>query len=221
MAAKEALDTYLDDDWATADQIKKARQDYLKASYKLVKKSAQEITGPAATITKTYGNAAFKLNAKNDGEGILTYKSSNAKVAAVDAAGKVTIKGAGTAKITITAASTDNCLAASKVVTVKVNKAANPMTVSGKTASVSVSKVKKGNQTIAKAKAFTVSKAQGTVTYAKASGNAKITVSKAGKITVKKGLKKGTYKVKVKVTAAGNGNYNKLTKTVTITVKVK
>ena len=45
--------------------------------------------------------------------------------------------------------------------------------------------------------------------------------SKTGNITVKKGLKKGTYKVKVKVTAAGNTDYKKVTKTVTFKIKVK
>ncbi len=45
--------------------------------------------------------------------------------------------------------------------------------------------------------------------------------AKTGKITVKKKLKKGTYKVKVNVTAAGNANYNKMTKAVTFTIKVK
>lgn len=43
----------------------------------------------------------------------------------------------------------------------------------------------------------------------------KITVSKAGKVTVVKGLKKGTYKVKAKATVGGHS------KTVTATVKVK
>ena len=80
----------------------------------------------------------------------------------------------------------------------------------------------KKKTTIKKAKAFTVAKAQGKVTFKKASGNKKITVGAAGKVTVKKGLKKGkTYKVKVKVTAAGNANYKALTKTVTLKVKVK
>ena len=43
-----------------------------------------------------------------------------------------------------------------------------------------------------------------------------------GRVTVKKGLKKGTYKAKVKIKAAGNSNYKASTvKTVMITVKVK
>ena len=51
-----------------------------------------------------------------------TYKSSNTKVATVSSAGKVTIKGAGTAKITISASATENYQAASKTITVTVNK---------------------------------------------------------------------------------------------------
>ncbi len=75
---------------------------------------------------------------------------------------------------------------------------------------------------------MTVTKAQGKVTYklSIAKKNKKnfkkyFKVAKNGKITVKKGLKKGTYKVKIKVTAAGNSKYNKATKTITIKVKVK
>ena len=103
----------------------------------------------------------------------------------------------------------------------KCDKYANPIKASGKTVSLKYSAVKKKNQTVAQKKAFSVSKAQGKVTYKKSSGNSKITVSSAGKITVKKGLKKGTYKIKVKVTAAGNSSYKKATKTVTVTIKVK
>ena len=50
----------------------------------------------------------------------------------------------------------------------------------------------------------------------------KITIAKkTGKVTIKKGLKKGTYTVKVKVKAAKTRNYNALTKTVTFKIKVK
>ena len=108
-----------------------------------------------------------------------------------------------------------------KKFTFKISKAANTLKVKAKKPSVKYSKLKKKNQTIALKSWVTVSKAQGKVTYKKSSGNKKITVSKAGKITVKKGLKKGTYKVKIKVTAAGNANYNAKIKTVTVTIKVK
>ena len=46
-------------------------------------------------------------------------------------------------------------------------------------------------------------------------------VSKTGKVTIKKGLKKGKYTVSVKVNAAGNNNYKALTKTVKLKVRVK
>ena len=44
---------------------------------------------------------------------------------------------------------------------------------------------------------------------------------KTGKVTVKKGLKKGTYKVKIRVRAAGNATYKAGARTVTIKIKIK
>ena len=55
----------------------------------------------------------------------------------------------------------------------------------------------------------------------KKSGSKNLKISSAGKITVKKGTKKGTYRMKVIVTAAGNAKYEKGSKTVTVKVKVK
>ena len=45
--------------------------------------------------------------------------------------------------------------------------------------------------------------------------------AKNGAITVKKGLKKGTYKVRVAVTAAGDDTTAETTRKVAVTVKVK
>ena len=95
------------------------------------------------------------------------------------------------------------------------------MKVKAKTFSVKYKKLKKKSQALSKAKVFKITKAKGTVTFKKASGNKKITVSKSGKITVKKGLKKGTYTVKVKVTAKGNGAYKSKTVTAKVKVRVK
>jgi hypothetical protein len=44
---------------------------------------------------------------------------------------------------------------------------------------------------------------------------------KSGKITVRKGLRRGTYKVKVKVAAPGDANHLPKSKTVTIKIKVR
>lgn len=103
----------------------------------------------------------------------------------------------------------------------EAGKAANPMTVQGKTATVSYKALSKKNQTIAATKLFRVSGNQGKVSYQKASGNAGIGIASNGKVTVRKGLKKNTYTVRAKVTAAGNGKYRSGTKTVKIKIKVK
>ena len=145
----------------------------------------------------------------------------------VDALGHKSDKGTVTKKATYTATGvkTYKCTVCGKVLKTetiaKLPKKANTLVAKGKTATVKFANLKKKNQTVTAKKAFAISKAQGAVTYKKASGNKKITVAKNGKITVKKGLKKGAYKVKVKVTAAGNANYKPATKTVTVTIKVK
>ena len=80
--------------------------------------------------------------------------------------------------------------------------------VTTKSKTIKASKLKKSNQT------FTIkTDATGDVTFKKVSRDKKITVAKNGKVTVKKGLKKGTYTLKVKVTG-------KTVKTTTAKVKV-
>ena len=106
----------------------------------------------------------------------------------------------------------------------------NTLSVTPKTAKVKYKKLKKKKQTVARAKVMNVSKAKGNVTY-------KLTGVKRGKskkykkyfkinattgnVTIKKKLKKGTYKVTCVVKAAGDSNYKAGTKTVTFTIKVK
>ena len=122
-----------------------------------------------------------------------------------------------------------SCKATKKVTIPKLVMKTNSLKVKGKTATVKGStKGKKGKlkktRTLAVSKVIAfVKKGQGKMTYAKASGNKRITINKiTGKVTVKKGLKKGTYKVKVKVKAAGNTNYKASAwKTVTFKIKVK
>jgi hypothetical protein len=78
------------------------------------------------------------------------------------------------------------------------------------------------------AKTFTVSAKANSgakVTFAKSSGSNKLTINKSGKVTVKKGTKKGTYTMKVKAKAPAktvNGvKYKAKTKTFTVKVVVK
>ena len=98
---------------------------------------------------------------------------------------------------------------------------AKTLTLKGKTVKIKAKKLKKKKKTYAISKFLTVSKAQGTVTYAKVSGNKKIKIASNGKVTLKKKLKKGKYKVTVKVTAAGNNMYQPVTKNATFKIKVK
>ncbi|MEE3334469.1 MAG: carbohydrate-binding domain-containing protein [Ruminococcus sp.] len=99
-------------------------------------------------------------------------------------------------------------------------KKSNTITAKAKTKKVNAKKTKKSKVKVKKA--IKVSKAQGKVTYTKLSGSKKLSINKkTGTITVKKGTKKGTYKIKVKVYAKGNSSYNAKSKTVTVKIKVK
>lgn len=185
------------------------------------KQAAQSITvavkNTKNVVSKKYGNKAFSIGAK--AKTAMTYKSSNTKVATVDRKGKVTIKAAGTAKITITAKATSSYKAATKTLTVKVAKAAPVLKTKITSKNVSYSALRKKSQVFTLGASVS---SKGTLTYAKTAGSSAFTVNKTnGKITVKKGLKKGTYKIKVKISAKATANYNAGTKTVLVTVRVK
>ena len=197
-----------------------------------VNKKAQTVTVAKTSYTKTFGNAAFSLGARTSGDGTLKYASNNSSVATVSTAGRVTIKGAGKAKITVYASGTDTCLKSpEKIISLTVNKAANPLAIKGKTAAVKYSAVKKKTQTLAVSKLITFTKKaddKKTYTLSSAKKGKKnfrkyFKINKTtGKLTVKKGLKKGTYNLKVTVKAFGNSNYQaSAVKTVTCKIKVK
>ena len=99
-------------------------------------------------------------------------------------------------------------------------KSANPVKVKAKTYKIDYKKLVKKNQTISKNNAFSISNAKGSISFTKKSGNKKITISKKGVITVKKGLKAGKYPLKVSVKASGNSSYKAAVRTVTVTIKV-
>ena len=108
-----------------------------------------------------------------------------------------------------------------KTVPFTIGKAANTMRASASTVYALASNLKHGKRVVGKSSAFYVTGAKGKVTFAKKSGNKKIAVAKGGKVTLKKGLKKGAYRVKVIIKAAGNANYRPLSKVVALKVKVR
>ena len=101
-----------------------------------------------------------------------------------------------------------------------IEKARNPFSIRAKTVTIKQKKVAKAKQTIAVSKAFYMAKAKGKVTFTRKNGNKKIVIYKTGKVIVKKGLKKGTYKVKIRVKDSGNANYKARVKNVTLRVRV-
>ena len=158
------------------------------------------------------------------------YTSGNDDVLTVNENGAVRAVGPGKAKIKVEVLNFDeeyNITWYRKLtitVNVKDTRKTNPIKVSKKNKTVKYTKLKKKAVTL---KAITVKKAAGKVTYKKVSVSKKkfagrFTVNKkTGKIKVKKGTKKGTYKVKVRVSAAGNKTYKPASKTVTVKIKVK
>ena len=87
-----------------------------------IAKASQSITAKAKASAVSVGKTTAV--SVSGAKGKVTYKSSNAGIAAVDAKGTVTGRKVGTASITVTSAATGNYKAASKTVKVKVTPAA-------------------------------------------------------------------------------------------------
>lgn len=97
------------------------------ASYTLtVNPIAAAISFAASVVNKTNTDKAFTNTLTNTGDGKVTYTSSDTSVAEVDADGKVTIMGTGTAIITATVADGDCYTYPTKSVTYTLNISANP-----------------------------------------------------------------------------------------------
>ena len=115
---------------------------------------------------------------------------------------------------TVTVSTGDEAVRISGAAGYSIVKAANPISVNGKTATVKYKKLKKKAQTVSAASVMSVWNAKGKVTYSLSS------VSKAkyrkyfsvnasnGNVTIRKKLRRGTYTLTVRVNAAGDNNYN-------------
>ncbi len=216
-AAAGAAQKVLKNAEATEKELRAAKKSVVAAKKKLVlaidiREAAVEgpkpVTFTGKALTPKY---VLTVNGKRLKEGqdyTITYKNNVHPGKA-----SATIKGIGryTGKFT-------------KKFTIK--KAANTLTVSAKTVSVSAKKLASAAVSVKRSNALTVDKAIGTLSYklAKTSPTASakyFTVAAGtGKLTVKKGTPKGTYKLKITVTAAGNADYVKSSKSAVVTVKV-
>lgn len=118
-----------DDTFKITTYDSKTRKELVGSStYTIVKKEekkenqvqkTQTITA-ASAVKKAVNSKVFSLKASTNGNGALSYTSSNPKVATVSRGGNVTVKSIGTAKITIKAAATSTYKAATKTVSVTV-----------------------------------------------------------------------------------------------------
>lgn len=164
-------------------------------------KAAKTIKVSKKSYTKVYGNKAFGLGAKTATGETLKYSSSNKKVVTVSKTGKVTIKGIGTATITITSPASDMYKAAKAVkVTIKV--------VPKKVKVTSVKNIKGGKLRIAWRKDKTVTGYEVLYSTKKNFKNAKKVTVKSYKtvsVKTKKLTKTKTYYVKVRAYKTVNG----------------
>lgn len=191
----------LDDAEPTQTAVDKALADLKIAVNRLVEdpividqKKDQAIT-VTGSLTKTHGDAAFSIGARTNGDGALSYASSDAKVAAVDAkSGRVTLKGAGVCTITVTASETANYNA--KIATVA-------LTVNPKKAALKKLKTAKGRKL--------------TVSWSKDATVTGYEVQCALKKNFKSGLKKAT----IKKAGTTSTSFKKLTKNKKYYVRIR
>lgn len=200
MMLKEAQDlqkqeNYTEEDAADAIKALKDAKSVLELKPQTPSQPKEQKISYTQSYTKAYGSKAFNLNAKvTTGKGKLSYKTSDKNVATVSSTGKVTIKGTGICKITITAAAATGYKAKSVTVT---------LTVKPKKASLSSVKPVKGKKLTVKWKKDT--KATGyeiqcslNKNFKKIAAKATIKKAKTTSTTLKKLTKGKKYYVRVR-----------------------
>lgn len=197
-----------------------------------ISKRTQSIRGVPTTITVYEENEHFFL--KPVAETAISYRSSNTYVANVYSNGEVEIYKPGSTTITITAEESDQYKKATFRVRLKVLKKQSTVTtrakltqtivVKNKTITLKAKKVKKKAQSIKAAKATKGNWSNTNLVYRLLKVNKSkksFSVSKSGKIKVKKKTKKGKYKLTILATAPETARYKKAEKKFIVTVKIK
>ncbi|MCF0146703.1 MAG: Ig-like domain-containing protein [Eubacterium sp.] len=162
------------------------------------------------TVNKVFGNAAFTFTPSvKETDGTLSWSSSNKAVATVDQkTGKVTIKGAGSARITVKASEGRFYNAGSASYVLKVNKADNVIKASNikKTTASAAQKIEINPRV----------KVSTALTYK--SNNSSIRVSSKGVVTIPKYY---VGSATITITGKATANYKAVTKKITVTVLPK
>ena len=165
-----------------------------------IRKEKQTISGNSSYSVKC-GDSDFSLGCSTNGDSVLTYTSSDNSVASVNSSGYVSIRGAGTAIITVKALATENYYAAEKIIQITVTK--KNQTISGKNSY----KVTYGDD------GFNIdAAAQTELSYS--TSNARVAdVDSSGYVTIN-----GGGYATITVTAVSSNIYNSANKTININV---
>lgn len=172
----------------------------------------------------------FGLEPEESAFMFIELSSDHIGIADISDTGVITAKKGGTATITITGNMvSDNDQERNMVVKLKVviPKEKNTIKVTPKKVKVKSKALSKKKVVLARKKVITVKGKKGKLTYALKSVTGKkykkyfSLNKKTGKLTIKKGLKKGTYKLRIKVTDNGGLSYRKAVKTIKVAVKVR
>lgn len=86
-----------------------------------IRKEKQTISGKSSYSVEC-GDDGFNLDCTTNGDSVLNYSSSNSNVVSVSSSGYVTIRGAGSATITVKAPMTEDYYAAEKTIQITVSK---------------------------------------------------------------------------------------------------
>ncbi len=103
--------------------------DLEKSEAKFLIERAKANLSVTAVLDKTYGDKAFGLESSYDGDGAVSYTSSNKNVATVDKDGKVTINGVGSTTFTVKIAESNNYKEDSASISIKVKKSEHELVI--------------------------------------------------------------------------------------------
>lgn len=118
----------------TAESLEKQLSELQAAMDALTYKPHWSMNFKDNICEKTYGAAAFQIPLLTNAPAtLITYKSSNPKVAVISSTGKITIKGTGVTNITATAATDSTHFKSSIVYTVYINPGNTTVSLTAKT----------------------------------------------------------------------------------------